>query len=64
MLLVEPGTYEAYRDSLRRKGMVLNQIKPVVVLNTPERQAFFLSRVQTPSSAVDAWRAQQEVEKR
>ena len=60
VVFVPAGTYDAYRESLRQKGVVLNQIKPVVVLNTPERRDFFLSRVTTPSSAVDAWRAGKE----
>ena len=60
VLFLREGTYDAYKESLRGKGMVLNQVKPVVVLNTPERRNFFLSRAVTPSSAVDAWRAEQE----
>lgn len=56
VLLLQTGTYASYRESLQRKGRVLNQIKPVVVLNTQERRDFFLSRAVTPSSAVDASR--------
>ena len=56
ILILEHGTYDAYKESLRAKGTVLNQIKPVIVLNTPERVDFFLSHAVTPSSAVDVWR--------
>ena len=60
VLLLEQGSYAAYRESLLRSGKALNQQKPVTVLNTPQRRDFFLSRVVTPSSAVDAWRAGQK----
>ncbi len=60
VLLLESGSYAAYRESLRQNGAVLNQVKPVTVLNTPQRRDFFLSRVVTPSSAVDKWRAERE----
>ena len=41
----EPGTYDAYKESLVAQGRVLNQIKPVTVINTPEKEAFFFARV-------------------
>ena len=41
----EPGTYDAYKASLVAQGRVLNQIKPVTVINTPEREEFFFARV-------------------
>ena len=41
----EPGTYEAYKAKLVSEGRVLNQIKPVTVINTPEKKEFFFARV-------------------
>ena len=43
---LETGSYAAYKASLVAQGRVLNQIKPVVVINTPERKEFFFSRIQ------------------
>ena len=57
VLFLEAGSYARYKESLLQSGRVLNQIKPVTVLNTPQRRDFFLSRVVTPSSAADKWRA-------
>lgn len=42
---LETGSYAAYKSSLVAQGRVLNQIKPVVVINTPERKEFFFSRI-------------------
>ncbi len=42
---LEEGSYSAYKASLVAAGRVLNQIKPVVVINTPERKEFFFSRI-------------------
>ncbi len=42
---LETGSYVAYKSSLVAQGRVLNQIKPVVVINTPERKEFFFSRI-------------------
>ena len=42
---LEEGAYAAYRDLLLSQGRVLNQIKPVVVLNTPERKEFFYGKI-------------------
>lgn len=42
---LETGAYAAYKSSLVAQGRVLNQIKPVVVINTPERKEFFFSRI-------------------
>ena len=42
---LESGAYAAYRELLLSQGRVLNQIKPVVVLNTPERKEFFYSKI-------------------
>ncbi len=60
VLFLQPNAYADYHDMLRKNGVVLNQIKPVTVLNTPQRTDFFFSHVATPSSAVDKWRAEQE----
>ncbi len=45
VLVLKNGSNEEYRQSIVAKGMALNQIKPVVVLNTPEKKDFFFSRV-------------------
>ena len=60
VLLLAENSYEDYREMLRQSGVVLNQIKPVTVLNTPARRDFFLSHAVTPSSAVDKWREEKE----
>lgn len=41
----EDNTYNDYKASLVAQGRVLNQIKPVTVINTPEKKEFFLARV-------------------
>lgn len=45
VLALEKGAYNSYRESLVAQGRALNQIKPVVVLNTPEKKAFFFGKV-------------------
>ncbi len=60
VLLLAENSYEDYREMLRQSGVVLNQIKPVTVLNTPARRDFFFSHAVTPSSAVDKWREEKE----
>jgi hypothetical protein len=57
VLFLQKGSYAAYRESVLRSGRVLNQVKPVTVLNTPQRREFFLSRVVTPSTAVEKMNA-------
>ena len=42
---LEKGAYDAYKASLVAQGRVLNQIKPVIVINTPERKEFFFGKV-------------------
>lgn len=42
---LENGSYAAYRHSLVEQGRALNQIKPVTVINTPEKKEFFFSRI-------------------
>ncbi len=47
VLFLKPKTYWDYRESLRAKGRVLNQIKPVTIINSEERCEFFFSHVAT-----------------
>lgn len=46
ILFLQKGTYQAYREMLKSKGVVLNQIKPVTVINNDERKEFFFSHVE------------------
>ncbi|MBE6811827.1 MAG: GH3 auxin-responsive promoter family protein [Ruminococcaceae bacterium] len=43
--LLQKGTFDAYTDSLRQQGINISQVKPVTILNTNERQEFFLSHI-------------------
>ena len=43
--LLQQGTFDAYTDSLRQQGINISQVKPVTILNTDERQQFFLSHI-------------------
>ena len=47
VLPLEKGAYDSYRASLVAQGRALNQIKPVVVLNTPEKKEFFFNKIIT-----------------
>lgn len=47
VLFLKEKTYWDYREMLRGKGVVLNQIKPVTVINSKEREQFFFSHVIT-----------------
>lgn len=47
VLFLKPKTYWDYREYLRSQGRVLNQIKPVTVINSEERCEFFFSHVAT-----------------
>ena len=47
VLFLKPKTYWDYREMLRAKGKVLNQIKPVTIINSEERCEFFFSHVAT-----------------
>ncbi len=61
ILILKPKTYWDYREMLRAKGVVLNQIKPVTVINSKERKDFFFSHVETEnSSTLDEWKATKE----
>ncbi|MCM1545039.1 MAG: GH3 auxin-responsive promoter family protein, partial [Ruminococcus sp.] len=44
---LENGAYDEYKKGLLAQGRVLNQIKPVTVINTPEREEFFFSKVKS-----------------
>ncbi len=47
VLFLKKKTYWDYREMLRAKGVVLNQIKPVTIINSEERKKFFFSHVET-----------------
>lgn len=47
VLFLQPKTYWDYREYLRSKGKVLNQVKPVTIINSEERCEFFFSHVAT-----------------
>lgn len=54
ILILKPDTYWDYRENLRAQGVVLNQIKPVTVINSKPREEFFFAHVLTEgSSTVD-----------
>lgn len=55
LLQLEDHSYDAYKDSLKAQGRVLNQVKPVIVINTPERKEFFFGRLMPDSKK--AWEA-------
>ena len=57
VLILQPKTYLNYNDYLRNKGVVLNQIKPVTVINTDERKDFFFSHVSNVhSETIKQWK--------
>ncbi len=43
---LKSGAYDEYKKGLQAEGRVLNQIKPVTVINTPEREKFFFSHIE------------------
>lgn len=45
--LLKKNTYADYKEMLKKQGKVLNQIKPVTVINTDERKDFFFSHIET-----------------
>ncbi len=53
VLFLKEHTYTDYNKYLADKGIVLNQIKPVTVINNEEREKFFFSHVETESDVVD-----------
>ena len=63
VLFLAEKTYVGYSQMLADKGIVLNQIKPVTVINSKEREDYFLSHVITEgSSAVEEWKKKNEGE--
>ncbi|MBR4727980.1 MAG: GH3 auxin-responsive promoter family protein [Clostridia bacterium] len=60
VLFLKSGTYWDYREQLRADGVVLNQIKPVTVINNDKRKFFFFSHVETESALADEINAQSE----
>ncbi len=49
-----PGTHEAWKERMLKKGTALSQIKPVTLLDNDEKKDFFLSRIQTDNSIYEA----------
>lgn len=45
VVFLKKDTYADYREMLKKQGRVLNQIKPVTVINTDERKEFFFSHI-------------------
>lgn len=39
------GTYDEYREILRKRGANLNQVKPIKVIDTDEKRDFFFSHI-------------------
>ena len=52
VLFLKPGTYVDYNKFLADKGVVLNQIKPVTVINNEEREKYFFEHVETEADVV------------
>ena len=47
---LEKGAYDDYKAMLQSQGRVLNQVKPVIVINTPERKEFFFGKIKAEST--------------
>ncbi len=45
VVFLKKDTYQDYREMLKKQGKVLNQIKPVTVINTEERKEFFFAHI-------------------
>ncbi len=45
VLFLEEKSYVAYTEFLASKGVILNQVKPVTVINNEERRDFFFGKV-------------------
>ena len=43
---LKTGTYDDYREVLRRRGANLNQVKPLKVIDTDEKRDFFFAHVE------------------
>ena len=46
VLFLKKGTYDAYRDVLRKRGANLNQVKPIKVIDTDEKKDFFFNHIE------------------
>lgn len=46
ILFLKKDSYKDYKSMLVAEGRVLNQIKPVIVINTPERKEFFFTHLE------------------
>lgn len=44
IVVLRHGAYQGYKEMLRSRGVVLNQVKPVAVINTKEREEYFFSQ--------------------
>lgn len=53
VLFLNEHAYVNYNEFLASKEVVLNQIKPVTVINNEEREKFFFTQVETKSDVVD-----------
>ncbi len=53
VLFMQEGAYVNFNSYLADKGVILNQIKPVTVINNEEREKFFFGQVVTKSPVVD-----------
>lgn len=42
---LQNGAYADYKSDLVKQGRILNQIKPVTVINTPEKKEFFFAKI-------------------
>ncbi len=43
---LKKGTYDDYREVLRKRGANLNQVKPIKVIDTDEKRDFFFSHIE------------------
>ncbi len=46
VLFLKKGTYDDYREVLRKRGANLNQVKPIKVIDTDEKRDFFFNHVE------------------
>lgn len=46
VLFLKKGTYDDYREVLRKRGANLNQVKPIKVIDTDEKRDFFFAHVE------------------
>ncbi len=46
VLFLKKGTYDDYREVLRKRGANLNQVKPIKVIDTDEKREFFFNHIE------------------